>query len=157
MSNSVVKQLESEIKGLEHELHHVLPKELERARALGDLRENAEYQAAKERKDYLMLRLAQMKKRLADASMVNFDRIPHDRIAFGSTVTLKDLQRDTEVVYTLVSVEESDVSQGKISVSSPIGQSLLGKNAGDTIVVRTPAGVREFEVLKLVTIHDSKP
>ncbi|MFI5173803.1 MAG: transcription elongation factor GreA [Terriglobia bacterium] len=157
MSNSVVKQLESEIKGLEHELHHVLPKELERARALGDLRENAEYQAAKERKDFLMLRLAQMKKRLADASMVNFDRIPHDQIAFGSTVTLKDLQRDTEVVYTLVSVEESDVSQGKISVSSPIGQSLLGKNAGDTIAVRTPAGVREFEVLKMVTIHESKP
>jgi transcription elongation factor GreA len=157
MSNSVVKQLESEIKGLEHELHHVLPKELERARTLGDLRENAEYQAAKDRKDYLMSRLAQMKKRLADASMVNFDRIPHDEIAFGSTVTLKDLQRDSEVVYTLVSAEESDVSQGRISISSPIGRSLLGKKTGDAIEVRTPAGVREFEVLKMVTIHESKP
>ncbi|MBZ5552486.1 MAG: transcription elongation factor GreA [Acidobacteriia bacterium] len=157
MSNAVVRQLEAEIKGMEHELHHVLPKELERARALGDLRENAEYQAAKERKDYLMLRLAQMKKRLADASMVNFDRIPRGEIAFGSTVTLKDLQRDTEVVYTLVSAEESDVSQGKISISSPIGRSLLGKKIGDAIEVRTPAGVREFEVLKMMTIHDSKP
>jgi transcription elongation factor GreA len=157
MSNSVVKQLESEIKGLEHELHHVLPKELERARTLGDLRENAEYQAAKDRKDYLMSRLAQMKKRLADASMVNFDRIPHDEIAFGSTVTLKDLQRDSEVVYTLVSAEESDVSQGRISISSPIGRSLLGKKTGDAIEVRTPAGVREFEVLKMITIHESKP
>lgn len=155
MSNSVIKQLETEIKGLEHELHHVLPKELERARALGDLRENAEYQAAKERKDYLMLRLGQMKKRLADASMVNLNRIPRNEIAFGSKVTLKDLQRDTEVVYTLVSAEEADVSQGKISISSPIGRSLLGKKLGDAIEVRTPAGVREFKVLQLVTIHDS--
>jgi len=157
MSNSVIKQLETEIKELEHELHHVLPKELERARALGDLRENAEYQAAKERKDYLMLRLGQMKKRLADASMVNLNRIPRNEIAFGSTVTLKDLQRNAEVVYTLVSAEEADVSQGKISISSPIGRSLLGRKLGDAIEVRTPAGVREFEVLHLVTIHDSNP
>lgn len=155
MPNSAVKQLELEIKGLEYELHHVLPKELERARALGDLRENAEYQAAKDRKDYLMNRLGQMKKRLGEASMMNVDRIPRDEIAFGSVVTLKDLQRDVEVVYNLVSAEESDVSQGKISVSSPIGKSLLGKKTGDTVEVRTPAGVREFEILKLITIHEA--
>lgn len=156
MANSVVKQLEIEIKELEYELHNVLPKELERARALGDLRENAEYQAAKERKDYLMARLGQMKKRLADASMVNFDRIPRNEIAFGSTVTLKDMQRNSEVVYTLVSAEESDVSQGKISISSPIGRSLLGRKTGDIVEVQTPTGVREFEVLKLVTIHETR-
>jgi transcription elongation factor GreA len=155
MPNSAVKQLELEIKGLEYELHHVLPKELERARALGDLRENAEYQAAKDRKDYLMNRLGQMKKRLGDASMMNVERIPRDEIAFGSVVTLKDLQRGLEVVYTLVSAEESDVSQGKISVSSPIGKGLLGRKTGDTVEVRTPAGVREFEILKLVTIHEA--
>jgi transcription elongation factor GreA len=155
MPNSAVKQLEVEIKGLEYELHHVLPKELERARALGDLRENAEYQAAKDRKDYLMSRLGQMKKRLGDASMMNVKRIPRGEIAFGSVVTLRDLQRDVEVVYTLVSAEESDVSQGKISVSSPIGKSLLGRKTGDTVEVRTPAGVRGFEILKLVTIHEA--
>jgi transcription elongation factor GreA len=155
MPNSAVKQLEVEIKGLEYELHHVLPKELERARALGDLRENAEYQAAKDRKDYLMSRLGQMKKRLGDASMMNVERIPRGEIAFGSVVTLRDLQRDVEVVYTLVSAEESDVSQGKISVSSPIGKSLLGRKTGDTVEVRTPAGVRGFEILKLVTIHEA--
>lgn len=155
MSNSVVKQLEVEIKELEFELHHVLPKELERARALGDLRENAEYQAAKDRKDYLMVRLGQMKKRLADASMLNFEKIPKGEIAFGSLVTLKDVQRDSEVVYTLVTPEEADVSQGKISVSSPIGRSLLGKKMGDFVEVKTPAGVREFEVLKFVTIHEA--
>ncbi len=155
MPNSAVKHLEAEIKELEYELHNVLPKELERARALGDLRENAEYQAAKERKDYLMARLGQMKKRLADASMLNLEKIPHDEIAFGSKVTLKDLQRDAEVVYTLVSAEESDVSQGKISVSSPIGRSLMGKKRGDTVEVKTPAGVREFEILNLITIHDA--
>lgn len=155
MPNSAVKHLEIEIKGLEYELHNVLPKELERARALGDLRENAEYQVAKERKDYLMARLGQMKKRLADASMLNVEKIPHGEIAFGSKVTLKDLQRDSEVVYTLVSAEEADVSQGKISISSPIGRSLMGKRAGDCVEVKTPAGVREFEVLKLVTIHDT--
>jgi transcription elongation factor GreA len=155
MPNSVVKQLEMEIKGLEYELHNVLPKELERARQLGDLRENAEYQAAKERKDYLMARLGQMKKRLADASMFNVDRIPRNEIAFGSIVTLKDLQRGAEIVYTLVSTEESDVSQGKISISSPIGRSLLGKKIGDAVEVKTPAGTRKFEVLKMVTIHDA--
>jgi transcription elongation factor GreA len=155
MPNSVVQQLEIEIKELEYELHNVLPKELERARALGDLRENAEYQAAKDRKDYLMVRLGQMKKRLADASMLNFDKIPHGEVAFGSTVTLKDLQRSTEVVYTLVSAEESDVSLGKISVSSPIGRGLMGKKQGEIVEVRTPAGLREFEILKLVTIHDA--
>ncbi len=156
MPNSAVRQLEAEIKELEYELHHVLPKELERARALGDLRENAEYQAAKERKDYLMVRLGQMKKRLADASMLNVERIPHNEVAFGSKVTLKDLQRDSEVVYTLVSAEEADVSQGRISISSPIGRSLLGKKIGDSVEVKTPAGIREFEVLNLLTIHDAE-
>lgn len=155
MPNSVVKQLEVEIKELEYELHNVLPKELERARQLGDLRENAEYQAAKERKDYLMVRLGQMKKRLADASMFNVDRVPRGEIGFGSTVTLKDLQRDTEIVYTLVSAEESDVSHGKISISSPIGRSLMGKKIGDCVEVKTPAGTREFEILKMATIHES--
>lgn len=155
MANSVVRQLEAEIKVLEHELHHVLPKELQRARALGDLRENAEYQAAKDRKDFLMARLGQMKKRLADASMLNLDRIPKNEIAFGSTVTLKDLQREAEVVYTLVSTEEADVSQGKISVTSPIGRSLNGRKAGEFVEVKTPSGTREFEILKVVTIHEA--
>jgi transcription elongation factor GreA len=154
MSSPILQKLEQEIQALEHELNHELPEELKRARALGDLSENAEYIMAKQRQDFVGARLAQLKKRIADLSLVNVNNIPKDRIAFGSQVVLYDVDRDTEVNYRLVTSEESDVSKGWISTTSPIGKSLMGKKAGDEVTVRTPNGVREFEIRSVITIHE---
>ena len=154
MSSPIVQKLQQEIQALEYELHNELPRELKKARAHGDLSENAEYIMAKQRQDYVGARLAQLKKRMADLSLVNVNNIPKDRIAFGSQVVLFDLDRETEVNYRLVTSEESDVSTGKISTTSPIGKSLMGKKVGDEVTVRTPNGVREFEIRSVVTIHE---
>ncbi len=154
MSTAIVQKLQDEIQALEHELTHELPKELKRARALGDLSENAEYHMAKQRQDYVGARLAQLRKRLADLSLINISNIPKDRIAFGSRVVLYDVDRDGELEYRLVTTEEADVSKGLISTTSPIGRSLMGKRPGDTVKVTTPNGVREFEVRALQTIYD---
>jgi transcription elongation factor GreA len=154
MSSQIVKKLEEEIQALEHELNHELPQELKRARALGDLSENAEYIMAKQRQDIVGARLAQLRKRLADLSLVNLNNIPRDRIAFGSTVTLYDVDRDADVVYKLVTTEEADFAKGLISTTSPIGRGLMGRKVGDTVSVATPNGRREFEVRAVQTIHD---
>jgi transcription elongation factor GreA len=154
MSISIKKKLEEEIQALEHELNYELPNELKRARALGDLSENAEYIMAKQRQDYVSARLAQLKKRLADLSLINLNNIPKDRIAFGTRVVLYDVDRDTELEYKLVTTEEADVSNGLISTTSPIGRGLMGKKLGDTVTISTPNGAREFEVRSMVTIYD---
>jgi transcription elongation factor GreA len=154
MPPSFVQKLQEEIQALEHELNHELPKELKRARALGDLSENAEFHMAKQRQDYVGARLSQLKKRLAEFSMVNFGNIPKDRIAFGSQVVLYDVDRDSEIKYKLVTSEEADVSKGLISTTSPIGRSLMGKKLGDSVRVATPNGVREFEIRAVQTIHE---
>ncbi len=155
MSTPIHKKLLEEIQALERELNYELPKELKRARALGDLSENAEYIMAKQRQDYVGARLAQLKKRLADLSLINMNNIPKDRIAFGSRVVLYDLDRDTEIEYRLVTSEEADVNKGLISTTSPIGRSLMGKRLGDAVIVATPNGKREFEVRAVQTIHDT--
>lgn len=154
MSSPIVQKLQQEIQALEYELHNELPRELKKARAHGDLSENAEYIMAKQRQDYVGARLAQLKKRMADLSLVNVNNIPKDRIAFGSQVVLFDLDQETEIEYRLVTSEESDVSKGWISTTSPIGKSLMGKKVGDEVTVRTPKGVREFEVRSVLTIHE---
>ena len=154
MPEQVKKRLEEEIKLLEHELTTELPAEIKKAVALGDLSENAEYHMAKQRQVFVNARLGQLKKRMAELSLVNLANIPRDRTAFGSTVVVFDSTKDEELTYKLVTSEESDVSQGLISTTSPIGRSLLGKSLGDVAVVTTPSGKRELEVLKLSTIHD---
>ncbi|MGH9356758.1 MAG: GreA/GreB family elongation factor [Terriglobia bacterium] len=154
MSIPVKKKLEEEIQALEHELNHELPNELKRARALGDLSENAEYTMAKQRQDYVAARLGQLMHRLADLSLINMNNIPKDRIAFGTRVVLYDIGRDAEVHYKLVTSEEADVSKGLISTTSPIGRGLMGRKTGDTVTVKTPNGEREFEVRSVMTIHD---
>jgi transcription elongation factor GreA len=156
MSIPIKKKLEEEIQALEYELNHELPNELKRARALGDLSENAEYIMAKQRQEFVNARLGQLKHRLAGLSMVNFNNIPKDRIGFGTKVVLYDLDRDTEVEYKLVTSEEADVAKGLISTTSPIGQGLIGKKLGDTVTVRTPNGAREFEVRSMQTIYDEQ-
>jgi transcription elongation factor GreA len=154
MPPHIIKKLQDEIQALEHELNHELPKELKRARALGDLSENAEFIMAKQRQDFVGARLAQLKTRLADLSLINMSNIPKDRAGFGSRVVLYDVDRDTEIEYRLVTSEEADVSKGLISTTSPIGRGLMGKKVGDTCKVTTPNGIREFEVRALQTLHD---
>jgi transcription elongation factor GreA len=154
MSTSIIKKLQEEIQALEHELNHELPQELKRARALGDLSENAEFHMAKQRQDFVGARLAQLKRRLADLSLINMSNIPKDRIAFGSSVVLYDVDRDVEIEYRLVTSEEADVAKGLISTTSPIGRGLMGKKLGDSVRVSTPNGFREFEVRSLRTIYD---
>jgi transcription elongation factor GreA len=149
----VKKRLADEIKVLEHELRVQLPKEILRAREHGDLRENAEYKAAKERQSYLEARIAGLHRRVAALSMINIDRIPTDKVGLGSTVTLRQTDNDAEIVYEIVTPEEADPPHGRISLSSPIGKSLLNREEGDTVEVRVPSGAREYEVVKLVTIH----
>jgi transcription elongation factor GreA len=154
MPEHIKKKLLEDIKQLEHELAHELPAEIKKAAALGDLSENAEYHMAKQRQEFVNARLGQLKKRMAELSLVNLSNIPHDRVAFGSTVTVFDISKDEKVEYKLVTSEESDVSKGLISTTSPIGRALIGKQVGDIATVVTPSGKRDLEVLKLSTIHD---
>ncbi len=154
MTDHIKRQLQEEIEKMEHELAHELPAEIKKAVALGDLSENAEYHMAKQRQEFVNARLGQLKKRMAELSLVNLANIPHDRAAFGSTITVYDSSKDEEIVYKLVTSEESDVANGLISTTSPIGRGLIGKQVGDVATIVTPNGKRELEVLKLVTIHD---
>jgi transcription elongation factor GreA len=155
MKDRILKRFNEEIATLERELKVELPKEIQRARELGDLRENAEYKAAKERQEIVNARIAMLKKRVGEISMINLDRIPHDRAGFGSTVHLRDENGDT-VIYQLVMPEEADATKGMISTSSPIGRAILNKETGDDIDVTTPSGKRTFELVKLITIHDEQ-
>ncbi|MBM3811634.1 MAG: transcription elongation factor GreA [Acidimicrobiia bacterium] len=148
------KKLQEEIAALEFELRTELPKEIAKARAHGDLSENAEYHAAKERQSFVDARLGQLKKRLADLSMVDMTRIPKGRVGLGSRVVVLDTNKDEEITYNLVTSEEADANNGKISTTSPIGRGLLGKEIGDVVRVQSPGGVKEFEILKLTTIHE---
>jgi transcription elongation factor GreA len=156
MSADPRKKLEEEIQALEKELREELPKALKTAAALGDLSENADYTAARERQDFVRARLGQLKKRLADLSLVNFDKIPKDRISLGSTVVLLDIERSEEITYRLVTSEDANVAQGLISTTSPIGKSLLNKKEGDEVVVAIPSGRRTFEILRFTTLHEQK-
>ena len=153
MKDRLVKKFEGEIATLERELKLELPKEIKRARELGDLRENAEYAAAKERQRLVEARISMLKKRVAEIALINIDRIPADRAGFGSTVTVIEDNGD-EIVYQLVMPEDADAAKGLISTSSPLGRAFLGKEPGDMVTVATPGGKREFEIVKLTTIHD---
>ena len=155
MPEQVKKRLAEEIRLLEYELTTELPAEIKKAVALGDLSENAEYHMAKQRQVFVNARLGQLKKRMGELAMVNLTNIPHDKVGFGSTVTVFDSSKNEELQYQLVTSEESDVSKGLISTTSPIGRALLGKEIGDVATVVTPNGKRELEVLKLSTIHDA--
>ncbi len=154
MPEHIRKKLQEEIETLEHELQHELPKELKKAVAMGDLSENAEYHMAKQRQEYVRARLGQLKKRMADLSLINLNNIPKDKAGLGSKVKVYDSSKETEIEYQLVTSEESDVAKGLISTTSPIGRALINKKVGDTATVVTPTGNRELEVLSLTTIHD---
>jgi transcription elongation factor GreA len=148
------KKLQAEITALEYELRNELPKEILKARAHGDLKENAEFHAAKERQRYVDARLSQLKQRLADYALVDFSKIPRDKVGLGSTVVVLDIDKDEEITYKLVTSEEADANNGLISTGSPIGRGLLGRQVGDEVKISIPGGTRALEVLKLTTIHD---
>jgi transcription elongation factor GreA len=152
MKEKLLKRFEEEVANLDRELHKELPKEIQRARELGDLRENAEYQAAKDRQTYVQARIAMLKRRMNEIALMNMDRIPHGKAGFGSTVTL--MEGDQELVDQRVMPEDAEAEKGLISTSSPIGRAILNKEEGDRIIVATPNGQRRFEITKLVTIHD---
>jgi transcription elongation factor GreA len=152
----IKQKLQDEIIALEHELSIELPKEIAVARAHGDLSENAEYKFAKERQGYVNARIGQLKRRMSDLGMLNLSNIPKDRVGYGSRIVVLDIHREVKVEYKLVSTEEADAEKGLISTTSPIGKALLNRKVGDEIQVSTPAGKKEFEVVRLVTIHDDE-
>ncbi len=151
---AIRKKLINEIADLEDELHHKIPKEIQKAREFGDLRENAEYKAALERQSFVSARIGLLKQRLNEVGSIDITKLPTDRIAYGSKVVLFDLEREDEIEYKLVTSEEADPDKGLLSTSSPIGQALIGLEEGDEVSVKTPRGMRNFEVAKLDTIHD---
>ena len=154
MVDEIKRRLEDQLKTLDYELKVTLPKEILKAREHGDLRENAEYKAAKERQSYLQAHIAQLHRRLAALQMVNLAKIPRGKVGLGSSVKLKDAKTGEDVAYEIVTPEESDPPTGRISPSSPIGACLLNHEEGDVVEIRVPSGSRELEIVKLVTIHD---
>ena len=154
MKARIVKKYEDEIQQLDRELKMELPKEIRRARELGDLSENAEYQAAKERQRLVQARIGMLRKRVGEISLMNLDRIPHEKVGFGSTVHLRDTENGQALVFQLVMPEDADGEKGWISTASPIGRALLNREEGDEVKVAAPGGTRAFEITKLSTIHD---
>jgi transcription elongation factor GreA len=153
MKDRLIRKFEDEIQALDRELKLELPKEIKRARELGDLRENAEYHAAKERQRLVEVRISMLKKRVAEVALLNVDRIPADRAGFGSTLHVVESTGE-RLVFQLVMPEDADAAKGLVSTTSPIGRALLNREAGDSVKVATPGGTREFEILRLITIHD---
>jgi len=154
MKDRLIKKFEDEIQTLDRELKIELPREIKRARELGDLRENAEYQAAKERQRLVESRISMLQTRVAQIALINIDRIPSDRAGFGSQVHVIESRTGDKLMYQLVMPEDADAEKGMISTTSPIGRAFLNKEEGDTVKVATPGGAREFEIVKLVTIHN---
>ncbi|HJQ67753.1 MAG TPA: transcription elongation factor GreA [Blastocatellia bacterium] len=156
MSDEIKQKIQEELRQLEAELRTEIPQELKKAVAMGDLSENAEYEAARNRQDYVRARIANLRKRLGDLAMIDTSRLPTDRVAYGSTVVLYDVDGGEELTYKLVMAEDAEIANGKISTTSPIGRGLMGRIEGDEIEILTPAGKRRFEIVKLTTIHDSE-
>ncbi len=154
LTSNVKQKLQAELDGLESELRIHLPKEIKRAREFGDLRENSEYQTALQRQTMVKARIRELRQRMSEVASIDLSRVPRDKAAYGSTLVLYDAERDEEVTYRLVTPEESNPTEGLISTVSPIGRSLMGKEAGDEVVVTIPSGSRRFEIRRLMTLHD---
>jgi len=154
-TSHIVDGLKEKLAGLERELKVDIPERIRHARELGDLRESGEYETAKDRQGFLHARIAFLQRRIAELSSIDLSRIPRDRIAFGSTVHLVDEETGEKRAYRLVASEEVDTERGWISPGSPVGQGLIGRREGDSVVVRTPNGSRRYEVVRVVTMHDA--
>lgn len=152
---ALLDELRREFNKLDREFRQELPKKIQAARELGDLRENGEYETIKDRQGFVKARMAFLQQRIAEISKIDLKAIPKDRVALGSTVYLMDEETGEETVYTLVVPELMDSARGWISVASPIGRSLIGKREGDRVVLTTPSSTRAFEMMKLSTLHDN--
>jgi transcription elongation factor GreA len=155
MELPVVTRLKKELQELKHELTVKVPKELQEAAAHGDLSENAEYEAAKARQEFLKARIGQMQSRIRELAMYTLASIPHDVVAYGSRVTVREEEEGTTSEYRIVFPEEVDAASGAISLSSPIGRALLNKTVGDEVEVQAPGGKHSYQIIGLVTLHQS--
>lgn len=156
MFKPTIEKLEKELRALEREYRHELPKEIKKALAMGDLRENAEYHAALERQSFVKAKIGHIKKRLSEIAMIKLDSLPDDRVGLGSTVIVHDLGNGKEITYELVFADDADAARGLISVTSPIGRGLLGREEGDEVTIQVPNGVRKFEIVTLRTVHQKR-
>src|SRR4026208_1905585 len=148
MKDRLIKKFEEEIAALDRELKLELPKEIKRARELGDLRENAEYSAAKERQRLVESRISMLQKRVGEIALINIDRIPKDRAGFGSTLHAIESSTSEKMTFQLVMPEDADAAKGMISTTSPIGRAFLNKEEGDSVKGVTPGGTRASQILK---------
>jgi len=154
MLDEIREQLSEETERLLHELEVVLPKAIEHALELGDLRENSEWHAALERQGFVHARLDYIRRRLGELQEIDMETIPHDRIGFGSRVTLRDLEDGSTEVYTLAFGEHIDFEKAEISMASPFGRALLGRRPGDEVSVVLPSATVRYEILEFSSIHE---
>lgn len=154
MLDEIRERLSEESEGLLHELQVVLPRAIEHALGLGDLRENSEYHAALERQRFVHARLNYISRRLSELSDIDLETIPDDRIGFGSRVTLRDVEDESTEVYTLAFGELIDVEKAEISMASPIGKALLGRREGEEVSVTLPMGKVRYQIMEVFTIHE---
>ena len=154
MELPVIARLKKELADLKYEFTVKLPKELQTAAAHGDLSENAEYEAAKSRQDFVRSRIAQLEGRVRELAMYTVASIPRGVVAYGSRVTVEDADTGDATLYEIVFPEEVDVAKGQISLSSPIGRALLSKEVGDEVEVQTPSGKRTYQIVELITLHE---
>jgi transcription elongation factor GreA len=142
-------QLHKELGNLKKIVRPQVIKAIEEARAHGDLNENAEYIAAKERQSFVEMKISEIEQRLANAEIMDTTNLPNDKVGFGSVVTLENLENGDEVTYQIVGPDESDIPSGKISIASPLGKALIGKEVDEEVVVHTPGGVKKYSILKI--------
>jgi transcription elongation factor GreA len=154
MELPIVKRLKRDLEELYHELNVRIPKDLQEAAAHGDLSENAEYEAARARQDFVRARIAQFEERVRQLALYNLSSIPQAMVAYGSRVKLEDVEAGEVTEYRIVFPEEVDPAAGCISLHSPIGQALLHKEVGDEVEVITPQGKRYYQIVSLLTLHD---
>ena len=154
MELPVVQKLKKELADLQHELTHKIPKDLQEAASHGDLSENAEYDAAKSRQEFVRARIGQMQGRIRELSMYSIQSIPHGVVAYGSRVTVEDLDEGETHVFEIVFPEEVNAGAGQISLGSPLGRGLLNKTVGDEVEVQTPRGKRNYQITELLTLHE---
>ena len=152
MLSEVKKKLEEEVQRIEYEIRVTLPKEIQTALGHGDLSENAEYEAAKDRQSTLQARSAQIQKRLADLSRIDVAGVPKDRAGLGSEVTVENLESGEEIRYTVVIPELADGNKSFVSMASPVGKALMNRRVGDTVTITIPRGTLEYEVRRIVTL-----
>ena len=155
MKQAIIKKLDNELMLSQKELQVDIPKAILTAREHGDLKENAEYKAAKERQSFLQARISLLQKRISDVTSLDIEKIPKDRSGLGSTLFLADIKTGQEKIFQLVFPEDVDPEVGKISGGSPIGRALMGKQKGDEVVISLPDQKIEYEILQVKTIHDN--